>query len=325
MTVLLYDSAALIDSVKNNAHLPETASSGSADADILRFLNEQLKMRLLPALLAVREEYVIVSERITLAASTTRYRIPKRAAGNRLRGVFYVSSTGVRQKLPKINRDNIDRYGSTSQTIPRAYYLEGNHMVMVPDLNATPEGYLEVSYPFAAADIVDITETRIISNVNTGTGAITCSAALPGSWTNALYYDIHGPNSGSEIRVFDIKPTTVATPTLTFAAADINGSGFGKYIPLVGDYICLAGECALPPLPKELHPVLSLAAAAAMDKANGDLEHAQGLQEEMGLAFDAIISHMLEDRVDADPEVIVNRQSFLGGSAYLTRQRKDEF
>ncbi len=325
MTVLLYDSDALIESVKNSAHLPETSSTGSADADILRFLNEQLKMRLLPWLLAVREEYAIVTERIALVASTARYRIPIRAAGNRLRDVLYISATGTRQRVPRINRENLTRYGSTAQNVPSAWYLEGNHIVLVPDISATPEGNLEVSYPFAASDIVAVLETRTVSVVNPGTGAVTCSSALPAGWDAADLFDIHSPRSGAEIRVHDLDPTTVATPVITFVAADINGSKFGSYVPQVGDYVCLAGECALPPLPRELHPVLALAAAAAMDKANGDLEHAESLREELKEALDAITSNILEDRVDGEPEVIVNRQSFLGGGGFANRWRKDEF
>ncbi len=322
MTVLLYDAAALIESVVNRAHCPKTRSSGTDDADILRCLNEELRTRLFPKLLKAREEYNVYSERIALVASTTRYRISKRAGGNRYRKIFYVNSSGERRRIHRASPELIDRYRS-SDSSPQAFYLEGNHIVLVPDMNASASGELEVSYYWRPSDIVLVAETRIISAVNVLTGAVTCSSALPGGWTDALYYDIHGPDSGAEIRVFNIKPSAIATPIITFAPADINGSKFGKYVPLVGDYVCLAGECAIPALPAELHPLLALAAAKVLMQSQGDLEGAGAADTELKERLSEILATLFVDRTEGEPESLCNPHSFLGPGGSSTEWQNE--
>ena len=89
------------------------------------------------------------------------------------------------------------------------------------------------------------------------------TATKPTGFVQDVDYYIHSPNSGSEIKAFDITASAASGTDITFTATDIDGSTFGSYAAAAGDYVCLAGECALPFLPYEMHPLVAIAAASA--------------------------------------------------------------
>lgn len=310
MTTLRYDADALIESVRLQARVSDSSSQGTRDEDILRHLHEELLTRLLPALLRVRERYNIATERRALVASQTRYRLPKRAAGQKVDLVSWVSSDATtRRDLDYIDAKSRYRYGTDANSEPQAYYLEWNDIVLVPDVNADPSGSIEITYPFRPSQVVATDEVAIISTVDTGTGAIVLEGTVPTAF-GSVDYDIHSPDSGGEVRVFQ-KAATLSSQTLTFTAADIDGSEYGSHVPEAGDYVALAGECGVPFLPLELHPILTKRTAQAIMRYRGDHEGADKMDAEiMGAIKDALGSY-LEDRVESEPQTIVRSHSFL--------------
>jgi hypothetical protein len=311
VATLKYDAAALIATVRNRAVVGDTNAEGVRDADILRALNEELHTRLFPALVKIREEYNIATVRIPLVAGTSRYRVPTRAAGQRIRDVLYCPSSDSRRLLTRVARESRGRYGTSSDE-PSGWYLEWNHIVLVPEIGSTATGSLEVSFPVRPSEIVLVAETGVIQTVDTTTGVVNLLAARPAGFV-AGAYDIHSPSSGAELRVFDVTAALgPAADELTFTAADINGSAYGKYVPQVGDYVCLAGECAIPPLPRELHPLLGLAGARSVLLANGDHQTAGEIEKELQARLDDATMALLDDRVEGEPEVISPTYSFLG-------------
>lgn len=323
MTTLLYDAAALIESVRNIARLPgDVGSAGSRDEDILRHLNEELLDRLLPAIVGVKEEYSVVTQRVPLVASKRRYRLLTRAAGGRLRNrPFYVDSNGVMRPLWPIDRGMLHRHNQTEDSTPTHYFLEGQHIVLVPPLGASVSGFLELSYYFRPSTIVLVAETAKITSINPGTGAVVLDSA-PDAFANGDF-DIHSADSGAEIRVWDKTATwNAGTSTLTFTPADINGSEYMRDAPEVGDYVCLAGECAVPPLPRELHSVLAQATAARFLRFDGHQEAADKAEEDYEKKLKNALD-LIDDRIEEDPGVIVNPYSFLGPSR--PRGGKDSF
>lgn len=309
---LKYDADELIESVRNRAMCPDSNSSGSRDQDIIRYLNEEMATRFFPALCQIREEYNVYTERTELVASQTRYRISARAGFNRIRDVMLLNSSGVRQRLAKVPRERLGRFPQSPNDNPVGYYLEWDHLVLVPDTGSSPSGSLEISYFFRPPEIVATDEVTTIAGVDTTTGIITLDSA-PTAFTDSIAYDIHGPKSGSEIRAYSITALVYnsGVPSLTFTATDIDGSGYGRYVPQVGDYVCLEGECAIPFLPRDMHPMLAHGAAVRLLRAAGDHESADRSKQELDEFLQAAIV-MTDDRIDGEPDTALNPDSFLG-------------
>lgn len=327
MTTLRYDADALVTSVRTHARLPDTNSGGSTDEDILRNLNEELVEKFLPVILAVREDYLTFTERVSLSASTSLYRLPKRAAGQKLTHVAYrKSSSDAYQKLDRINRSMRYRYGVDANARPYAYFLDWNHLHLVPDIGSSPEGILEFTYYFRPSEVKPVAEIGIVSAVDTGTGLVTIAeAALPDGWDTTKKYDFHSPESGSEVRNFGLTPSATGTNDLTFTATDIDGSGYQRFEVEVGDYVCLEKECGVPFLPRELHGALAKQVAVTFLRAQGDNEAADKLMGDVQVAMSGLLGTVLEERVEDQPQVITNPYSFLRSPTPSRTLSADQF
>lgn len=311
MTTLRYDADALIRSVRLHGRLSDSGSQGTEDDDILRHIHEELLTSLLPEVLRVREQYNVFTEARAITPLKSRERIPKRAAGQKIARIRYVSGS-VNRGLVYIQPKDSERYSSDPTTEPSAYYLEWNNIVLVPTPSSEASGTLEISYPFRPSQVVAVDEVAIISAVNLTSGQVTLAGTVPTAFpTASTSYDIHGPDSGAEIRAHS-KNATRASQTLVFTASDIDGSEDSFTEVQVGDYVCLAGECGVPFLPIELHPLLAKRTTQAILRAKGDHEAADKIDVDAEKAVARAFSSYLEDRVEEESQIIVNRNSFLG-------------
>ena len=254
----------LIQVVRDRVVTGQAATEGTQDADILRVINDEALGRLYNAVMHCREEYYVHTTKQTMTAGTVRYRIPHRAMQTKIRDLFYWDASGNRCKLLPIPREYRANITSTSsnQTVPSGYYFEGNHIVLHPDTSTCLTGTLEIAYFFRPGELVLSTSARQITNV--AGGLITVDDDVPSTWTALLSYDIHSPHSGAEIKAWDLTASVVSANQLTFASTAMDGSTSGTLAVEVGDWLCLAEEAALPGLPREWHPVLAQAAAAAI-------------------------------------------------------------
>lgn len=325
MSARFYTAEELISSARAFARIPDTAQGGTADADVLRYLNEELKTRFLPRILAAREEFFHVGTRIPLVASTSRYAIPARALGGKVQSVVYIDGNGNRVFLRKIPRLQ-ERWYSISPGLPTAYYMEWNSILLVPPVGGSPSGSLEVVFPLQASELVlaaghagritSVTATAI----NVATGAFS-NLGVPTAWQTSFfgaavdgeYIDIHAPESGAALRVLEVKPSAASASDFTVPATDIDGSKFGSQVPQVGDFVCLRGQCAVPPMPRELHPTLAKAAAAQLVLADGDSDRGAQLLSEVERDLSTALTSYLADRVEEAPEIVINRSSFIHG------------
>lgn len=302
---LTWTTTELIARVKLRARIPATESDGTADVDIVAYLNDALDEEVIPFITSHREEYYVLTEKINCTANNSRYRIPKRAIVNKLREIKYRIDQGTSVNgdydLPMIAREHLQRYNSSSSD-PAGFYLEDVDVVLVPE-NLNAGGSLIVSYYFRPSDLIQSTATRQITAVDTSTKTITI-ADIPSGWTTANKFDVHSQDSGAEIRIWSRAATTVSGTSIIFTNA-IDGSEVGEKTPEVGDYVCLEGECFVPAIPKVLHPVLVRAAAASILRDHGDFEAAGAHSKHVDTTMSRYI-RTFEDRVIGEPESVVN-------------------
>jgi hypothetical protein len=309
---LQYLAEDLITTVRNMAMLPDSDSTGTQDVDLLRVLNEAIRTYLVPRLLALREAFWVARQRQALG-STWRYRIPPRALFNKLQNVWWLDSNSDRQLLEPVSSLDIHLYGDEGgAATPAGYFLEGNDICLLPIDATSFSGTLEIEYFSRPNDLVLATYYAIITNVDTGTKTVTVDTWPTGaSFLATSSYDIHSPYSGAELKEWDLTGSAVNAGAKTVTVNEaIDGSTFGRKPVAVGDYICLAESCALPALPRELHPVACRGAALRIAEALGD----QAGMKMHGTVFEKQMQEILsamESRVENRPMRITGLRGFV--------------
>ena len=142
-----YTSQDLIDSVKRKIAIPINQRTFSEE-DILAFANEETMISQVPDILTYHEEYFVYSQDIPLVPNQTRYSIPERAIGQKLRDIFYLDSNGNLYEMTRVNDDDKAYWqrDSALSNISQKYYLEGNDIVLAPKSISSPTGSLRLTY-----------------------------------------------------------------------------------------------------------------------------------------------------------------------------------
>ena len=317
-----YTADELIALVRDEARIPDTAATGNADSDILNRINETLTCYLYGMVMEVKEEYFLRTTRYDLSSTEERYKIPARAMYQKLRDVKWAETeTGGYFPLAHMNVGQLDdTYSSTTTSdAPSAFYVEGNHIHLWPNLSGAT-GFIDLSYYLAPGDLVlqaNVAKVKA-GGIDVDAKTVQLDRALPttgsATWNGSVLYDIHSPDSGAELRKWHGALTgepnvdDVNAPILTFDTP-IDGSVVGEDPIEVGDYVCLTNEAALPGVPRELHPTVGKLTAAQILEDEGDLE---GVQAKMALSDRELYGYKkskgalerMENRVEAKPRFI---------------------
>lgn len=140
-------SADLIETVKRKIAVPINQRTFSEE-DILAFANDEMLISQVPDIMLYHEEYFVVHEDVVLLPNVTKYAIPERALGLKLRDVFYKDTNGNLFEMVRISPDDKAYWQNTSGSINlmQKYYLEGNFIVLAPQNISSPTGFLQFSY-----------------------------------------------------------------------------------------------------------------------------------------------------------------------------------
>jgi hypothetical protein len=302
--MVTYTSDQLLESIRNLAGAGDNASTGTTDDNILRHINETLREKILPEISIIREDYFI--QRGHSSPVNGRVRIHSRAAWNRLRDLYYMTAGDSRLKqVDPVEMDAIHLYTTTGG--PFGYYLEGNDIVLVG--GAPASSVVEQAFIFRPGELVDVTETRLITAVDALTKTITLDDDVPVDWDSTLLFDVHSPESGAEIIDWSLVAATVTGPSIVFTS-EIDGSVFGRKPLAVGQYIVLEGESAVPGIPREWVPLLIRSVAARLAEAIADevMIRAHGSVAEAMIKLNKANA---EQRVESKPMRVLGRRGAL--------------
>jgi len=255
---ILYDSAAVLNLIRNVGGLNNVQVQGTDDLALLAYMNDILRSKIVPHLIKLREEYLVHSTRIAVGNTITRYRLPERAVGNRLRDLVFVDASDNRTIISSrhIPRDELPLYPN-SGSHPVGWTMEGNYIQLVPTVG-TYSGFLEMGFYMRPSALVAQTAAGKISAINLASKQVTITGStLPATFVNGAKMDIHSFKSGAELKVYDVTISGApAAQVITFAEV-IDGSVFGTMAPEVGDWVCLANESALLQIPDDLIPAVT--------------------------------------------------------------------
>jgi hypothetical protein len=121
-----------------------------------------------PAVLNYHEEYyVFASALVKLQSNVSRYPIPGRAVGMRLRDVSYVDDQGNIFEMSRVNATDKSFFQRTavSNANIHTFYLEGNDMVITPAVKFNPNGFLQFYYYIRPNQLVDNTRAAITNAI----------------------------------------------------------------------------------------------------------------------------------------------------------------
>lgn len=133
----------LLDSVKRRISFPAFQSTFT-DTDILSLANEEMAISQVPSVLQYHEGYFVYRVDVPLAPNTSRYAIPDRAIGMRLRDVMYNDSNNNLSEMTRVDDGDkaFFQYSSTSNSTITKFYLENNEVVLTQSISADVVGSL---------------------------------------------------------------------------------------------------------------------------------------------------------------------------------------
>ncbi len=305
-----YTTNTLIDAVKRRASIPETQQTFQ-EVDFLAFANEEMDLGIIPHVLSFHEDYFVYTELVPLEISTSRYEIPSRAVGNKLRELSYQDSGGNIFEMTRISIDDIPAYqNGANQSGFTTFYVEGTDIVLVPEVGSSPVGSLRFSYYLRPNELVSEDRVAIITNINRVTGEIAVNA-IPSNiaLTNTLdLIQTKTPHKSLAIDVYSTSLNTT-TNTITFALDEIPAN------LVVGDQIALAEETIVPQIPSDLHSMLAQRVAARCLESLGDIQGLGSANAKLA-EMEQKTGSLIDSRVDGAPQKIVNRHGMLRRRLY---------
>jgi hypothetical protein len=138
-----YTSDKLIEAVKRKISFPISQNTFTED-DILAFANEEMFISQVPAVMQYHEEYFVYRVQVPLVTNISRYPIPDRTIGMKLRDLFWSDASGNYFEMTRISSGDkafFQRNIGANQAIHK-FYLENNDVILTPSIVGDPTGKL---------------------------------------------------------------------------------------------------------------------------------------------------------------------------------------
>lgn len=214
----------IITSVKRRISFPVSQNTFSND-DILAFANEELLTSQLPSILQYHEEYYVYKVLVPLVANISRYTIPDRAIGMKLRDLKWTDQDGNFFEMTRIadgDKAFFQRSIGANQQIHK-FYMEGNDVILTPEVVDAPTGALNFFIFIRPNQLVDTARAAYIKSF---IQTITLSGVSGGDtiYIDGVAYTASATPVGLYQFQLGITDTITATNLATFInAANIPG------------------------------------------------------------------------------------------------------
>lgn len=304
-----YTLTTLLANIRRRGSIPNTAVPGTQDSDLIALTNDVLQLKLAARLIRVREGYLRQTVDVALGSST-RYRIPTRALGNKLAAVMLLDAAGnVLAKLDEIPYGRLREFYSTSGTA--GYTFEAGSLVLVPSNPISTATTIRFVYYARPSQLTSTSsDYYAVTAVDTSTGEITIGAH---TITTSTKIDIIKATPPFEPVALSSLATAAGATTITVSttlAARVE----------VGDYVCLEDKSPLAQVPGELYPLLAHLVAMEVLQAIGDRENHARLAETLpGLEKECM--DLISPRNEEGAKKIMSSSGALGSVGGPWRRR----
>lgn len=137
----------IVEAVKRKIAVPINQRTFSNE-DILAFGNEEMMISQVPDIMLYHQEFFVINEDVAMLPNKSRYSIPERALGQKLRDLFYKDTNGNLFEMTRVGADDKAYWQRETATtnLMQKYYIEGNDIVLAPQNISSPTGFLQFSY-----------------------------------------------------------------------------------------------------------------------------------------------------------------------------------
>jgi hypothetical protein len=275
-----YTTSDLLASVNRLAFIPAGQVTFS-NAEILAVADEETQTKIMPRLMAIREEFFVYPYTTAVTANKRLYPIPPRSIGGMVREVRLINAQGTYLDLERIEPEAVQ---SQSTGSPTQFYLEGESVALYPIPNSS-SATLEISFFIEQGRLVDVTESGVIGTIDTVNNIVTL-ATIPSTWATGQSFDFASSKGSQAYKGLD-NTGTVSSNTIQFSSLPSTLE--------VGDYVTIAETSVLVQLPRNMRAVLSQFTAARLLEAQNQ-PGAEKMAETAVMSLEAGI-RMLSPRV----------------------------
>lgn len=244
-----------------------------------------------------------MTKEVPLENGVSRYRIPERAIGSKVRHIYYKDSDGNVNDIARYEQEQIGGLGVGVANRPHGITIEGMNIRIWPAASDSMEGSLVILFHFRPNDLVAESAARTI--VSTGADSVTL-ASIPTGFVSGAKVDIINHLSGNDIIAYDLEIDSVDTNTNTVTFTDSLPSDVAEE-----QWIALAKKSPVPMIPEEWHPVLLEMTVTFVAQTRS-----HGPQTEMALgrvrAYRNNLSKITDNRVVSKPHKVIGRAPFIG-------------
>lgn len=294
--------------VRRQLMLPNTATLGLQDTDILSAADMEMNSRIMPLILSVNEEYGVQCVDIPVVLGKSQYRMPYRGAGAKLRDVRLILGANT-YPLPKIEIEQIQAWLTNARGTPQGFYLQAGSINLIPNPTG---GTLRMRFyqqhgKFVLWSGTNNTVAAALSAVTGYSQTVsvndTIEFTVP-TFTPVLNtkYDLIAATTPYEFLTMSATCIDAVTPFKLQATGTVSGLQCMSLSPNVqaGDLICNQGEVPVVQLPDEAYELLLTRTCVAITIQVGDMER--------GAAFEQLYEKQKKDyvkmfspRVDGSP------------------------
>jgi len=159
-----YTSDDLIASVKRKIMFPISQATFTQN-EILDFANEEMFLSQVPSVLQFHQEYFTSYKTIPLRSNVSRYSIPERATGMKLRDLFYQDTNGNLYDMTRVDESNRAYFQANigSNQGPYSYFVQGNDIIIAPGVAQSPSGNLVFVFFLRPNQLVKNGRSAIVS------------------------------------------------------------------------------------------------------------------------------------------------------------------
>lgn len=224
-------------------------------------------------------------------------RVPPRCLGQ-LRDVQYAQGGDPRQLISLASVGTAEE-AEPRQSVAQYFRLSGDLLYLPENMNS---GLLRLYYLLRPSKLVEADRCAQVTAV---AGATITVSSVPANITVGSLVDVVSLTPPSfRPRMIDVEVSGIVGTDITLATTPS-----GTQVPVVGEYLCSAQESCVAQVPFEMYPYLWQQTAVNIlvtQKAMSELAAGARLrlQDELNNAKD-----LLADRVDGEPEVLINHYS----------------
>lgn len=205
-------SNGIIEAVKRQIAIP-IAQGTFLPADILLFADEEMQVSQTPSILMYNEEYLVYGKLIPLQQNVTRYPIPDRAIGMKIRDINYSDSSGTLYDMTRISPNDKDAYQQNLTSFgasAMAFYLENNDVVLSPGGQLNNQGFLLITFYMRPNNLVPDEQAAIVRSFKYNTTVVNSSIS-PGDVFSVAGVSFTAVASTPTNSQFEIGATSVIT------------------------------------------------------------------------------------------------------------------